>query len=334
MRELNLDAMIRPSPKDNRGPMMYIEALDWKLPGIAPGRLVVIGGYVGNFKTLMGINVLYNNVVNLRYNGCFISLEMYAKDIYRRLAVLHAGSPGFRKYNQTITMQKLINDGFSRDEEDFFYNMVVPDLQSNPKYGNITIIDSLSLGSADIGTALYTVNENLKEKQGKDHGLHFVILDYIQLYAQYWGNDREIDRITATGIVARGLKNMALTFDGRGITVFALSQLSRAAFMAAKDQIKNSHENNPYEYIYSVTSFAESSEIERASDACITIFSDDKLKEKHIAIVQLIKNRDGETIDKGFEVLALPDVAYIGDMKLRRPPSAEAHIEYLLSDSL
>ena len=32
---LDLDSLIRPEPKELRGPLMYIEALDWKLPGIA-----------------------------------------------------------------------------------------------------------------------------------------------------------------------------------------------------------------------------------------------------------------------------------------------------------
>jgi replicative DNA helicase len=331
MRELNLDAMIRVDSKETRGPLMYIGALDWKLQGIGPGNLVVIGGYVGSYKTLLGINVLYNNVVNQHYNGCFISLEMYAKEIYRRLAVRHAGNPCFGKYNFTITMAKLMNKEFSPDEEDFFYTVVVPDLQTNSKLGSLTVIDSLALAGADIENALSAVNWSMKEKSSKGIGLHFAVIDYIQLYAQYWSN-AGIDRISATGIVARGLKTLAQTFDGRGITIFALSQLSRAAFMAARDQIRNSHESDPYEYIYGVTSFAESSEIERASDVCITVFSDDKLKERKRAIVQLIKNRNGETIDKGFEVLALPDVAYIGDIDREEGKSTVPDISYLMSD--
>ena len=270
----------------------------------------MIGGYVGSYKTLLGINMMYNNAIYLKYNVCFFSLEMYEKEIYRRLAVRHARNPSFNKYNQKITMDKLnAEGGFSENEEEFFYNNVVRDLKKNRQYGSITIVDSLAMGGNTIEGILYCIDADLKGKDGKGGGLHLVIIDYIQLYAQYY----EGDRFSATAKVARDLKNLALTFAGRGITVVALSQLSRAAFMSARESIKKSHESDPYQYIYSITSFAESSEIERASDACITIFSDDKLKEKGKAVMQLIKNRNGRTIDKGFEVMVAPDTSYIGD---------------------
>jgi hypothetical protein len=70
MRELSLEEMVRVKPGEARGPLFYIEELDYKLPGIAPGRLVVIGGYVGSYKTLMGINIMYNNVVNMLFPAC------------------------------------------------------------------------------------------------------------------------------------------------------------------------------------------------------------------------------------------------------------------------
>ncbi len=261
----------------------------------------------------------------MRYNACFISLEMYAKDIYRRLAVRHANSPLFGKYNQVITMKKLINGEFTKDEEDLFYGKVVPDLNRNPKYGNIMVVDSLEIGVQKIDQVAAYVDDKMAGEERKQNGLHLLIIDYIQLLAQWWGDTLQVDRITATGKMARWLKELAMSFKGRGLTVFALSQLSRAAFMSAKESIKNSHENNPYQYVYNVTSFAESSEIERASDACITIYSDDKLKEQGQALVQLIKNRDGETIDVGIRVRALPNFGYIGDME--RGKNVETHNE-------
>jgi len=335
MRGLSLEEMVRVKPEEARGPMIYIEALDWKLPGIVAGKLVVIGGYVGSYKTLMGINIMYNNVVNLHYNACFISLEMYARDIYRRLAVRHANSPVFEKYNQVITMKKLINGEFTKDEEDLFYGKVVPDLNSNPKYGNIIVVDSLEKGVQNIDQVAEYVDEKMTRADKKQNGLHLLIIDYIQLLSQWWGDTLQVDRITATGKMARWLKELAMSFKGKGLTVFALSQLSRAAFMSAKESIKNSHENDPYQYIYNVTSFAESSEIERASDACITIYSDDKLKEQGQALVQLIKNRDGETIDMGIRVRALPNFGYIGDMKMDQDAKArDEAVGKLLPDVL
>jgi hypothetical protein len=222
-------------------------------------------------------------------------------------------------------MKKLINGEFTKDEEDLFYGKVVPDLNRNPKYGNIMVVDSLEIGVQKIDQVAAYVDDKMAGEERKQNGLHLLIIDYIQLLAQWWGDTLQVDRITATGKMARWLKELAMSFKGRGLTVFALSQLSRAAFMSAKESIKNSHENNPYQYVYNVTSFAESSEIERASDACITIYSDDKLKEQGQALVQLIKNRDGETIDVGIRVRALPNFGYIGDME--RGKNVETHNE-------
>ncbi|GAB1482164.1 hypothetical protein MASR2M78_09790 [Treponema sp.] len=159
-----------------------------------------------------------------------------------------------------------------------------------------------------------TINEKGRQEKGQESGeTKMVIIDYLQLLAQYWGDGR--DMISATRNTARYLKRLALTYNGKGLVVVALSQLSRAAFLAAKDNVKNSRESDPYQYLYGVTSFADSAEVERASDICLTIFVDDKLREKHSALVQLIKNRDGETIEKGFQVLALPELSYIGDQR-------------------
>jgi hypothetical protein len=37
------------------------------------------------------------------------------------------------------------------------------------------------------------------------------------------------------------------------------------------------------------------------------------LKKGKRAVIQLIKNRFGETFESGVEILALPEIAYIGD---------------------
>lgn len=316
MRERDLRSMIDVPAGGTRGPMLFLEQIDWLTPGLEPGRLVVIGGYVGSYKTLMGINMMYNNAIRNHYNIVFFSLEMYEKQIYQRLIVRHANNTLFRKHNQVITMTKVRDGKLSPDERLFLDEVVIPDLMTNKSYGDITIIDSLALGGNGIKDAVDYAEKKRQSQIGPKAGtVDMVVIDYIQLLAQYWGEGLGLDPMTATKIMARYLKDMALTFNGRGLVVVALSQLSRAAYMAARDAIRNSHEADPYQSIYSITSFAESSEIERASDVCMTIFSDETLKGRREALVQLIKNRDGDTIEKGFRVLALPDATYIGDFK-------------------
>jgi replicative DNA helicase len=258
--------------------------------------------------------MLYNNAIRLHYHVVFFSLEMYEKQIYQRLIVRHANNEMFRKHGQIITMTKLRSGNLSGDEKRFLDDVVIPDLMTNKTYGDITVIDSLALGSNGIKDAVDYVEKKIQSK-GDPRPVHMVIIDYLQLLAQYWGEGMGIDPMTATKIMARYMKDLALTFNGHGLVVVALSQLSRAAYMAAREAVKNSREADPYQSVFGITSFAESSEIERASDLCITIFSDDNLKDRREALVQLIKNRDGDTIERGFRVLAQPDIGYIGDYK-------------------
>lgn len=329
IQEADLKALIDPELSKQKGPMAFIEQLDWKVPGIGPGKLVVIGAYVGSYKTLLAINMAYNNAIELGYNVVFLSLEMYEREILQRLIVRHANNPKFSRHGQQITMSKLREGEISPDERSFLENEVIRDLQNNPEYGRVTVVDSLSFDAGSIEQVLGKVDEKGRQETGQESGkTDMIIIDYLQLLAQYWGDGR--DMISATRNTARYLKRLALTYNGRGLVVVALSQLSRAAFLAAKENVKNSRESDPYQYLYGVTSFADSAEVERASDICLTIFVDDKLREKHSALVQLIKNRDGETIEKGFQVMAVPDTSYIGD--LRNESASEDYLADLLED--
>ena len=88
---------------------------------------MVIGGYVGSYKTLMGINMLYNNAIRQHYHVVFFSLEMYEKQIYQRLIVRHANNEMYRKHGQIITMTKLRSGNLSGDEKRFLDDLVIPD---------------------------------------------------------------------------------------------------------------------------------------------------------------------------------------------------------------
>lgn len=310
MKDQDLRSMITPPPSGMRGPMMHIAQLDWILRGIQPGKLVVLGGYVGSYKTLLGINMMYKNAINLKYNVMFLSLEMYEKEIYQRLIVRHANSPIFEKYSKSVTMHALRNGELKTDEMEFLCDIVIPDLQTSKDYGNIMVVDNMAFDGNILGLADY-VEKTWVSTYGQGQTLDLLIIDYIQLLAQYWGDGS--DPTNATKKVASYLKRMAMGFNDHGMVVVALSQLSRAAYMAAKDVVKFSRERDPYQYLYSVTSFAESAEIERASDVALTLFVDDTLKNEHAAFLQLIKNRDGESIEKGIKIRTSPDLAYIGD---------------------
>ena len=130
MRERNLQSMIEVPIGGIKGPSVFLDQIDQRVRmGLSLGRLVVIGGYVGSYKTLMGINMLYNNAITLHWNVVFFSLEMYEKQIYQRLIVRHANNGMFRKHGQTITMTKLRGGNLSGDEKRFLDDVVIPDLK-------------------------------------------------------------------------------------------------------------------------------------------------------------------------------------------------------------
>ena len=82
--------------------------------------------------------------------------------------------------------------------------------------------------------------------------VHLVIIDYVQLLAQVLAEQETgIDPMNATRDYGEGaLKNRAIQPSiGRGLVVVALSQLSRAAYMAAREAVKNSREADPYQSV-------------------------------------------------------------------------------------
>jgi replicative DNA helicase len=306
--------------KNATGPMMFIEPLDWEVRGM-PRRMVVIAGFSGSLKTTYALNLAYNNAVGLGYSSCFISLEMEPEEQMLRLAVRHAQHPKFRKYNFSITVNKVLGNDWSKEERDFMEQVVVPDLQSNPKYGRIHVT-----GPADFQYSITGIEGMLLglESHAAEVGasefrrsVDILIVDYVQLLAKYasFASGSGSDPYRFTGEVFSYLRLLTGAYaKGRGITVVALSQLNRASFTAAKDRIRNARiPGERYDYLFDATSFAESSSIMSDADVAVTLYSDDELKNEKKVWIQLIKNRRGKSNEKGFDALAMPEVAYVGD---------------------
>ena len=106
-----------------------------------------------------------------------------------------------------------------------------------------------------------------------------------------------------------------------------LSQLNRVSYSAAKERLRNPriNEKDRYKNIYDLTSISESSEIVNAADIVITIYKDDTLEKEKKAIIQLLKNRFGPTIEEGVDVLALPEISYVGDFRTPNEDIIDIH---------
>ncbi len=325
--------------KKATGPMLFIEQLDWKVEGM-PKSMVVIGGFSGSLKTTYALNLAYNNAVVLRYSSCFISLEMEPEQLMLRLAVRHAQHPKFRKYAQSITVKSVLRNTWSQDERDFMEQIVVPDLQRSPQYGRICVV-----GSSDIQyngpniVAMLLEFERQAVASGEPesrHTIDLLIIDYIQLLAKKAGFviGTVRDPYRFTGEVMTTLQEISRNYaGGRGLTVVALSQLNRASYTAAKDRIRNARiPAERYDNLYDATSFAESSAIMSDADVAVALYCDDELKKQKDVRIQLLKNRNGESDEKGFNALAMPEVVYVGDRQ--NDTADDDYLAELLGDVL
>ena len=342
---LNIASALEQLREVQYGPGIYFKPFEQFLPAIPSGTLMTVGGYVGSFKTTFGFNFAYCNAVYGGWNSLILSLEMPRHELYLKTSVRHGLHPKF--YGQEdITYSRLKTATLSINEEQFYHDILVPDFQ-NPqetyegrtfRKGQICIVDPEQLGQVGaetvselLGHVLHRVDEDMPG------GLHILVVDYAQLLGSSLPVNDFDDNFKNTKIIARYMKDLALGFRSNkwkrapGLTVVLLSQLSRAAYQSAYEIIYRSKKKGPerYQNIYNVTAFAESTEIERASDICITLYSDDGLKQSQGArvIAQLLKNRQGERNEAGAEMLALPDRCYIGDMNIL---SVDPYLQHLL----
>jgi replicative DNA helicase len=166
------------------------------------------------------------------------------------------------------------------------------------------------------------------------HTIDILIVDYIQLLAKYasFANGPSGDPYRFTGEVISYLRLLTSSYDnGRGLTVIVLSQINRASYTSVKDRIRSARiPAERYDYLYDATSFAESSSIMSDADVAVAMYCDDELKKQKKVRMQLLKNRRGESDEKGFDALALPDVAYVGDWQ--NDAATDDYLAALLSD--
>jgi hypothetical protein len=132
------------------------------------------------------------------------------------------------------------------------------------------------------------------------------------MWRQSYGRD---DQFQVVADIARVLKSLTLSYkNGEGLTIMLLSQLNRASYLAVNERLRKARERKKESTdLYDLCSFSESSELVNAADVALAIYADGMLKKNKRAKLQLLKNRYGETIEEGVDVLCLPEMYYFGD---------------------
>lgn len=192
-----------------------ITPLDRKIGGLQPGDLLIIAGRPSMGKTTLATNIAFNvaraykqgvgsNGETVVEDGgvvAFYSLEMSGEQLVTRIIAGEIAVPADRIRNGDI------------DEADF-----------NRFYEEKQRIDRLPLFIDDQASVTVSAMLPRARRIQRQHGLHLIVIDYLQLLNGAAGKDEQ-NRTQEISKITRGLKTMAKDL---GVPVIALSQLSRA----------------------------------------------------------------------------------------------------------
>ena len=252
-----------------------LKDIDDTLGGLHKSDLLILAGRPAMGKTALATNIAYNAATTRRSNGLenkgtennttddkggsdktvvlFFSLEMSAEQLAGRLIATCAGVPSDK-----------IRRGDIKQEE--FERIVVArqELGRLPLYIDDT--PALSI------TGLRQRARRVK----RQHGLHLVVVDYLQLL-QGPPEKRMENRVQEVSEITRGLKTLAKDL---GIPVLALSQLSR--------QVENREDKRPQ-----LADLRESGSIEQDADVVSFVYRPEYYLEKEVP-----EQRPNEAPDK------------------------------------
>ncbi len=183
------------------------EKLDEMTGGLQPGELFILAARPSMGKTALALNVARNAAIDSKSKVAFFSLEMTTRSLVMRLLSTEA-QVDFAAFRSGL----ISTDAHSR-------LMAAAGRLSDAK---LWIDDSASVSILEIRAKC----RRLKSQ----HGLDFVIVDYLQLAR---GDRHTQSREQEISEISRGLKGLAKELD---IPVLALSQLNRGPESRKEDK--------------------------------------------------------------------------------------------------
>lgn len=188
----------------------------------------------------------------------------------------------------------------TKDEEDFIFNEVEPDLKGSyvdengqeHKRGKIIILDESDFNTFSFGE-ITAVLEKVDDEL--NHQLDAVIVDYVQL-CKFSGSgftsDANAQINSYVTFFRRLCQNFRKEVDANGnetvrqLTMILLAQLNRTGWQKA---VRNNG-------VYQLDALADANELERGSARIFTTFTTEDMKARKSAQVQILKNRTGQTL--------------------------------------
>lgn len=298
------------------GALCFVRQLDALMKGIKPGGVMIVAGFVQTFKTTFGVHFAYSNAM-LGYNVAFLTLEVPRDYVRFMILSRHSYNSKFSARGDPISHDALRNRELSEEEKDFMRE-VDDDLNNNPKYGKIFVIELFDFTNLTItGIKGYLTSLPVE--------LDVFVVDYLQRFQYYYDKTMKLDHTTS---VIDHYVNMfdviCKNLDGRKIAGLLLSQTSRESYKKAMD-------NNGE---YDLTSLSQARELERVAYSIVFLYVDKELRESGEFKIAMPKNRGGPPLIEPIIVNIDPRFCVLGDSIQSFGSSGNADFSGLLTPGL
>lgn len=249
-----------PATKDKyRGVPTGFRDLDNILSGMQPADLIILAARPSMGKTSLALNIA-QNVAKKGYSCGVISLEMSKEQLVERMFCSLLEVDSWKLRTGQLTEDDFMRIGNVMDE---LYSM------------KIFIDDS-------VGNSISELRAKARRLQ-MEHGLHFLIVDYLQLMSAGKGGFGQTNRVQEISEISRSLKGLARELR---IPIMALSQLSRAVELRPSK-------------VPQLSDLRESGAIEQDADVVMMMYREDYYEEDSdrpgLTDLYIRKHRNGPT---------------------------------------
>lgn len=241
-----------------RGIATGFSGIDSLLSGLQASDLIVVGARPSLGKTSLVLDIARHAAIKEKKTVGIFSLEMSRDQVIDRLIATEAGVPLWK-----------LRTGRLSDDVDFeLIQAALDTLSQSPVF----IDDSPSPHILQM--------RSMARRLQVEHGLHLLIVDYLQLIQPRTNSENMVQQITE---ISRGLKGLARELN---VPVLAVSQLSRAV---DQREVK----------VPRLSDLRESGSIEQDADVVLFIYRKDRDKitvspeEENTAEIIIAKHRNG-----------------------------------------
>lgn len=240
-----------------RGVPSGYRGLDNKLAGFMPSDMIILAARPSMGKTSLALDLARNAAMKHNIPVGIFSLEMSSQQLTDRMLSAEAGVDAWK-----------MRTGKGLTEQDFER---IRDAMGRLATAPIFVDDQP-------GNSILRMRSTARRLKA-EHGLGFIIVDYLQLMTTSKNYDSMVNQVTE---ISRSLKGLARELD---VPVLALSQLSRAVeARGGKPRLSD---------------LRDSGAIEQDADVVMFIHRDDKYNEDsdkpNIAEILIEKHRNGAT---------------------------------------